>query len=55
MIIPGFSYWNIGMGRAGRKVEKDDEGTRTMQTLGQNMVWFLKKLNALIKYASFFQ
>ncbi len=45
MIIPGSSYWNIGMGLAEGDVEKDEEGIRTMQTLGQNMVWLLKKLN----------
>ncbi|HWR25545.1 MAG TPA: flavodoxin family protein [Methanosarcina sp.] len=46
MIIPGSSYWNMGMGLAEGDVEKDDEGIRTMQTLGQNMAWLLKKLNA---------
>jgi multimeric flavodoxin WrbA len=46
MIIPGSSYWNIGMGRAEGEVEQDEEGIRTMQTLGQNMAWLLKKLNA---------
>lgn len=47
MIIPGSSYWNIGMGLAEGDVEKDEEGIRTMQTLGQNMAWLLKKLNAV--------
>jgi len=46
MIIPGSSYWNIGMGRAEGDVEIDEEGIRTMQTLGQNMAWLLKKINA---------
>jgi multimeric flavodoxin WrbA len=46
MIIPGSSYWNIGIGRAEGDVEKDEEGIQTMQTLGQNMAWLLKKLNA---------
>jgi len=46
MIIPGSSYWNIGLGRAEGEVEKDEEGIRTMQTLGQNMAWLLKKLKA---------
>jgi multimeric flavodoxin WrbA len=46
MIIPGSSYWNIGIGLAEGDVEKDDEGIRTMQVLGQNMAWLLKKLNA---------
>ena len=46
MIIPGSSYWNMGMGLAEGDVEKDEEGIRTMQVLGQNMAWLLKKLNA---------
>ena len=45
MIIPGSSYWNMGIGRAEGDVEKDDEGIRTMRILGQNMAWLLKKLN----------
>jgi multimeric flavodoxin WrbA len=45
MIIPGSSYWNIGMGLDEGNVERDDEGIQTMHTLGQNMAWLLKKLN----------
>ena len=45
MIIPGSSYWNIGMGLDQGNVERDDEGIQTMHTLGQNMAWLLKKLN----------
>jgi len=46
MIIPGASYWNMGIGLAEGDVEKDEEGIRTMQVLGQNMAWLLKKINA---------
>ena len=46
MIVPGSSYWNIGMGRQKGEVEKDDEGIKTMQDLGRNMAWLLKKLHA---------
>jgi multimeric flavodoxin WrbA len=45
MIVPGSSYWNIGMGRQKGEVEKDDEGVQTMKNLGRNMAWLLKKLN----------
>ena len=45
MIIPGSSYWNIGIGREIGEVEKDEEGIRTMQTLGRNMAWLMKKVN----------
>ena len=46
MIVPGSSYWNLGMGRQKGEVEKDDEGIKTMQDLGRNMAWLLKRLNA---------
>jgi multimeric flavodoxin WrbA len=46
MIIPGSSYWNIGIGRAKGEVEQDEEGLRTMQTLAQNIAWLLRKINA---------
>jgi len=45
MIVPGSSYWNIGMGRQKGEVEKDEEGIQTMKNLGRNMAWLLKKLN----------
>ncbi|KJS32734.1 MAG: FMN reductase [Desulfatitalea sp. BRH_c12] len=44
MIIPGASYWNMGIGLDKGDVEKDDEGMQTMRTLGQNMAWLLKKI-----------
>ncbi|HET6421758.1 MAG TPA: flavodoxin family protein [Geobacteraceae bacterium] len=44
MIVPGSSYWNIGIGREIGEVEKDDEGIKTMKTLGENMAWLLRKL-----------
>ncbi len=46
MISPGSSYWNIGIGREPGEVEKDEEGIRTMKTLGRNMAWLLKKVGA---------
>jgi len=45
MFLVGSSYWNIGIGRAVGEVEQDEEGMETMQTLGQNMAWLLKKIN----------
>ena len=44
MVVPGSSYWNVGLGLQPGDVEKDGEGIRTMQTLGQNMAWLLKAL-----------
>jgi multimeric flavodoxin WrbA len=45
MIVPGSSYWNIGIGLAPGDVKGDDEGIATMKTLGANMAWVLKKIN----------
>jgi len=44
MIVPGSSYWNIGVGRHKGDVEGDEEGMETMDNLGKNMAWLLKKL-----------
>jgi multimeric flavodoxin WrbA len=44
MIIPGSSYWNIGIGRNIGDVDGDEEGVSTMQALGSNMAWLLKRL-----------
>jgi len=45
MIIPGSSYWNIGIALKPGDAEKDEEGLQTMATLGKNMAWLLKQLN----------
>jgi multimeric flavodoxin WrbA len=44
MIVPGSTYWNMGIGREKGEVEGDEEGVRTMVNLGRNMAWLLKKL-----------
>ncbi len=46
MIIPSSSYWNMGFGLEKGDVNKDEEGQKTMTTLGQNMAWLLKKINS---------
>jgi len=44
MIVPGSSYWNMGIGLKKGDVENDEEGIGTMRTLGRNMAWLMKKL-----------
>jgi multimeric flavodoxin WrbA len=44
MVVPGSTYWNMGIGREKGEVEGDEEGVRTMVNLGRNMAWLLKKL-----------
>lgn len=43
MIVPGSSYWNLGVGLLPGDVEEDDEGVETMKTLGGQMAWLLEK------------
>ncbi len=42
--IVSSSYWNIGIGSHPGDVLKDEEGMRTMRTLGENMLWLLKRI-----------
>jgi multimeric flavodoxin WrbA len=44
MIVPGSTYWNLGIGREKGEVLKDEEGMRTMRVLGENMAWLLEKI-----------
>jgi multimeric flavodoxin WrbA len=46
MVVPGSSYWNIAIGRERGDVERDAEGMETMQVLGRNMAWLMKKIHA---------
>lgn len=45
-IVPGSSYWNVGIGRKKGDVTTDKEGIETMEDLGKNMAWLIKKLKA---------
>jgi multimeric flavodoxin WrbA len=45
MMVPGSSYWNFAFGLEKGDVDRDAEGIQTMNVLGQNMAWLLKKLN----------
>ena len=44
MVMPGSSYWSLGIGRDIGDVLNDEEGLQTMKTLGQNMAWLMKKV-----------
>ncbi|EAT58157.1 flavodoxin family protein [Chlorobium ferrooxidans] len=45
MVVPGSCYWNTGIGFDKGEVSEDSDGLHTMQVLGQNMAWLLKKLH----------
>lgn len=44
MIVPGSSYWNLGIGRAPGDVSADEEGMQTMRVLGSAMAWLLQRI-----------
>jgi multimeric flavodoxin WrbA len=44
MIVPASSYWNIGVAHKLGDAEKDEEGMKTMEDLGHNMAWLIKKI-----------
>ncbi|MBN2064731.1 MAG: flavodoxin family protein [Sedimentisphaerales bacterium] len=44
MIVVGSCYWNVINANNPGDAEKDEEGVKTIKTLGQNMAWLLKKL-----------
>lgn len=44
MIVVGSNYWNLGIGREIGDVNSDAEGIETMETLGRNMAWLIKKI-----------
>ncbi len=44
MIVPGSSYWNVGIGGAPGEVESDEEGLRTAATLGRAIAWLLPRI-----------
>ncbi len=46
MIIVGSSYWNQGVGKEKGEVLQDEEGIKTMVTLGNNMAWLLNQLHS---------
>ncbi|HAB61576.1 MAG TPA: flavodoxin family protein, partial [Lachnospiraceae bacterium] len=46
MPIVSSQYWNMVHGNTPEEVVKDEEGMQTMRTLGANMAWLLKCIEA---------
>ena len=46
MHVVGSQYWNQVHGFTPEDVRRDEEGLQTMRTLGQNMAWLLKNVEA---------
>ena len=46
MPIVSSQYWNMVHGNTPEQVKKDEEGMQTMRTLGNNIAWLLKSIEA---------
>ena len=46
MAVPGSQYWNMTHGLTPEQVRQDEEGLQTMRTLGRNMAWIMKCIEA---------
>ena len=44
MIIPGSTYWNMGIGSDKGAVMTDQEGLSNMQNLGETIAWLGKAM-----------
>ena len=44
MIIPGSTYWNLGVGRLPGEVMGDTEALANMKDLGETIAWLVKKI-----------
>jgi hypothetical protein len=45
MFTAGSTYWNLGVGFEQGDVDRDGEGIKNMQRLGQNIAWFIKAVH----------
>lgn len=46
MVIPGSTYWNMGVGRDRAEVKDDEEGMANMRHLGKAIDWLGKAIKA---------
>jgi multimeric flavodoxin WrbA len=46
MPVVSSQYWNIVYGQTPGQAAQDEEGMQTMRTLGRNMAWMIRRLNA---------
>ena len=46
MIVPGSTYWNLGIGRDEGEAAADEEGMRNMADLGATIAWLVRALAA---------
>lgn len=46
MPVVSSQYWNMVHGRSAEETVQDEEGMQIMRTLGRNMAWLLKCIEA---------
>ena len=46
MPVVSANYWNMVHGKTPAEVAQDEEGLQIMRSLGNNMAWLLKSLEA---------
>jgi multimeric flavodoxin WrbA len=44
MIVPGSTYWNMAFGLNPGDIHNDEEGVTTLENLGINMAWLMKRI-----------
>ena len=47
MIVPGSTYWNVGVARDPGDMERDEEGLKTVDRLAENIQWLHQKLQVM--------
>lgn len=43
MIVPGSSYWNVGLAREPEKIQDDTEALATIDRFAENLAWLARK------------
>jgi len=43
MIVPGSSYWNVGLAREQEKIQEDAEALATVDRFAENLAWLAEK------------
>lgn len=44
MVVPGARYWPVAFGAGPGEALQDDEGVATIEELGRNVAWLIKKI-----------
>jgi multimeric flavodoxin WrbA len=45
MIVPGSTYWNVGLAREAGAIERDQEALATIDRFAENLAWLAEKVH----------